>query len=66
MEERPVDAEERLKELERGRIEVETSKLRAETKRMDRSNTIDVVKLVLTAAGVAAAMVVALDTIGLI
>ena len=33
---------------------------------MDRSNTIDVVKLALTAAGVAAAVVVALDTVGLI
>lgn len=61
-----MDTEEKLKELELGRIEVEISKLRAETKRMDRSNTIDGVKLVLTAAGVAAAIVVALDTVGLI
>ena len=61
-----MDAEELRKELEIGRIEAETAKLKTETDRMVLSNNLDKVKLVLTAAAAAAAVLVALESIGLI
>ena len=62
---KPVDAEELRKELEIGRIEAETAKLKTETDRMVLSNNLDKVKLVLTAVAATAAVLVALESIGL-
>ena len=61
-----MDAEELRKELEIGRIEAETAKLKTETDRMVLSNNLDKVKLVLTAVAATAAVLVALESIGLI
>ncbi|MCY3811203.1 MAG: hypothetical protein OXH15_05355 [Gammaproteobacteria bacterium] len=61
-----MDAEEKRKELEIGRIEAETAKLKTETDRMVLSNNLDKVKLVLTAVAATAAVLVALESIGLI
>jgi len=63
---KPVDTEEKRRELEIERIEAETAKLRAETTRMVLSNGIDMTKLVLTAMAATAAVVVALEAIGFI
>ncbi|MXY17347.1 MAG: hypothetical protein F4169_12700 [Gammaproteobacteria bacterium] len=60
-----MDAEELRKELEIGRIEAETAKLKTETDRMVLSNNLDKVKLVLTAVAATAAVLVALESIGL-
>ena len=61
-----MDTEEKRKELEAGRIEAETAKLKTETERMVLSNNLDKVKLVLTAVAATAAVLVALESIGLI
>ncbi|MDE0450242.1 MAG: hypothetical protein OXI90_00545 [Gammaproteobacteria bacterium] len=61
-----MDTEEKRKELEIGRIEAETAKLKTETDRMVLSNNLDKVKLVLTAVAATAAVLVALESIGLI
>ena len=61
-----MDTEEIPKELEIGRIEAETAKLKTETDRMVLSNNLDKVKLVLTAVAATAAVLVALESIGLI
>ena len=58
--------EETRAKLEFDRIEAETVKLRTETERMALCNMLDKVRLVLTAIAAAAAVLVALDTIGLI
>ena len=58
--------EEKRKELELKRIEADAVKLTKEAERMDLSNTLDKVRLVLTAVAAGAAVLVALDTIGLI
>ena len=61
-----MDTEEKRKELEIGRIEAETAKLKTETDRMVLSNNLDKVKLVLTAVAATVAVLVALESIGLI
>ena len=61
-----MDTEEKRKELETERIVAETAKLRTEARRMKRSNVLDTFKLVFTAMAATAAVVVALDQIGLI
>ena len=64
--EKPVGIEETRAKLEFDRIEAETVKLRTETARMALCNMLDKVRLVLTPIAAAAAVLVALDTIGLI
>ena len=61
-----MDTEELRKELEIGRIEAETAKLETEARRMRLSNVLDAFKLLFTAMAATAAVVVALDQIGLI
>ena len=61
-----MDTEEKRKELEIERIEAETAKLTTEADRMVLSSNLEKVKLVLTAIAATAAVVVALDQIGLI
>ena len=61
-----MDTEEKRHELELKRIEADAVKLTKEAERMDLSNTLDKVRLVLTAVAAGAAVLVALDTIGLI
>ena len=61
-----MDTEEKGQELETERIVAETAKLRTESRRMKLSNVLDTFKLVLTAMAATAAVVVALDQIGLI
>ena len=61
-----MDTEETQKELEVELILAETAKLRKEAARMKLSNVLDTFKLVLTAMAATAAVVVALDQIGLI
>ena len=61
-----MDTEEKGQELETERVVAETAKLRTEAGRMKLSNVLDTFKLVLTAMAAAAAVVVALDQIGLI
>ena len=61
-----MDNEEKRHELELKRIEADAVKLKKEAERMDLSNTLDKVRLVLTAVAAGAAVLVALDTIGLI
>lgn len=51
-------------ELEAERIAAETAKLRTEARRMRVSNVLDTFKLIFTAMAAAAAVVVALDQIG--
>ena len=63
---KPVDTEEKRKELEAELIVAETAKLRKEAARMKLSNVLDMFKLLLTAMAAAAAVVVALEQIGLI
>ena len=63
---KPVDTEEKRKELEVELIVAETAKLRKEAARMKLSNVLDTFKLVLTAMAATAAAVVALGQIGLI
>ena len=58
--------EEKREKLELGRLEAETAKLKTETDRMVLSNNLDKVKLVLTAVAATAAVLVALESIGLI
>lgn len=60
-----MDTEEKRQDLEIERIEAETAKLKAETDRMVLSNGLDKTRVVLTAIAAAAAVLVALDTIGL-
>lgn len=61
-----MDTEEKREQLELGRLEAETAKLTTETERMVLSNNLDKVKLVLTAVAATAAVLVALESIGLI
>lgn len=61
-----MDAEERREALEIDRIAAETAKLRTEARRMKLSNVLDMFKLVLTAVAATAAVLIALDQIGLI
>lgn len=61
-----MDMEEKREKLELGRLEAETAKLKTETDRMVLSNNLDKVKLVLTAVAATAAVLVALESIGLI
>ena len=61
-----MDTEEKRNELELKRIEADAVKLTKEAERMDLSNTLDKVKLVLTAVAAGAAVLVALESIGLI
>lgn len=61
-----MDTEEKRNELELKRIEADAVKLTKEAERMDLSNTLDKVRLVLTAVAAAAAVTVALESIGLI
>ena len=61
-----MDTEEKREKLELGRLEAETAKLKTETDRMVLSNNLDKVKLVLTAIAATAAVLVALESIGLI
>ena len=58
--------EEKREKLGLGRLEAETAKLKTETDRMVLSNNLDKVKLVLTAVAATAAVLVALESIGLI
>ena len=62
----PVDTEEKREKLELELIVAETAKLRTEAGRMKRSNVLDILKLVFAAMAATAAIVVALDQIGLI
>ena len=62
---KPVDAEENRKELEIDRMKAETKKLRTETARMRLGNVLDMFRLVLTAMAATAAVLVALDQVGL-
>ncbi len=59
-----MDAEGKRMELEAERIAAETAKLRTEARRMRVSNVLDTFKLIFTAMAAAAAVVVALDQIG--
>ena len=61
-----MDIEEKGQELEIERIVAETAKLRTEARRMRLGNVLDTFRLALTAMAAAAAVVVALDQIGLI
>ena len=61
-----MDTEENREGLETERIVAETAKLRTEALRMKVSNVLDTFKLIFTAMAAAAAVVVALDQIGLI
>ena len=61
-----MDMEEKRESLELGRLEAETAKLKTETERMALSNNLDKVKLVLTAVAATAAVLLALESIGLI
>ena len=61
-----MDTEEKRKELEIERIEAETAKLTTEADRMVLSSNLEKVKLVLTAIAATAAVLVALEWIGLI
>ena len=56
-----MDTEEKRNELELKRIEADAVKLTKEAERMDLSNTLDKVKLVLTAVAAGAAVLVALE-----
>ena len=58
--------EERREKLELGRFEAETAKLKTETDRMVLSNSLDMARLVLTAIAATGAVLVALESIGLI
>ncbi len=58
--------EERRAKPEFDRIRAETAKLRTETRRLALSNVFDTARLVLTAVAAAAAVLVALHTIGLV
>ncbi len=60
-----MDAEENRKELEIDRMKAETKKLRTETARMRLGNVLDMFRLVLTAMAATAAVLVALDQVGL-
>lgn len=60
-----METEEKGPELETERIVAETAKLRTEARRMRLGNVLDTFRLVLTAVA-AAAVVVALEQIGLI
>ena len=62
----PVDIEEKPKDLETELMAAETAKLRTEARRMKLSNVLDMFKLVFTAMAATAAVVVALDQIGVI
>ena len=62
----PVDTEEKREKLELELIVAETAKLRTEAGRMKRSNVLDIFKLIFAAMAATAAVVVALDQIGLI
>ena len=57
--------EETRAKLELDRIEAEAVKLRTETRRMALSNVLDTARLVFTAVAAAAAVLVALHTVGL-
>lgn len=61
-----METEGKRKELELKRIEADAVKLTKEAERMDLSNTLDKVRLLLTAVAASAAAVVALESIGLI
>ncbi|MXY58184.1 MAG: hypothetical protein F4029_06500 [Gammaproteobacteria bacterium] len=61
-----METEEKGPELEVERIVAETAKLRTEARRMRLGNVLDTFRLVLTAVAAAAAVVVALEQIGLI
>ena len=61
-----MDSEEQPKELETELMVAETAKLRTEARRMRLSNVLDTFRLVLTAMAATAAVMVALDQIGLI
>ncbi|MDE0360329.1 MAG: hypothetical protein OXI74_04080 [Rhodospirillaceae bacterium] len=61
-----MDTEEQQQGLETELTAAETAKLWTEAQRMKRSNVLDVFKLVFTAMVATAAVVVALDQIGLI
>ncbi|MDE0361181.1 MAG: hypothetical protein OXI74_08450 [Rhodospirillaceae bacterium] len=61
-----MDTEEKREKLELELIVAETAKLRTEAGRMKRSNVLDILKLVFAAMAATAAIVVALDQIGLI
>ena len=58
--------EERRAKLELDRIRAETAKLRTETRRLALSDIFDTARLALTAVAAAAAVLVALRTIGLV
>lgn len=64
--EKPVGIEETRMKLELERIEAEAVKLRTETRRMALSNILDTARLALTAIAAAAAVLVALHTVGLV
>ncbi len=61
-----MDTEEQQQGLETELMQAETAKLRTEARRMELSNVLDMFKLVFTAMAATAAVVVALDQIGLI
>ena len=61
-----MDTEEKPKGLETERMVAETAKLLTEARRMKVCNVLDVFKLAFTAMAATAAVVVALDQIGLI
>ena len=60
-----MDSEEQPKGLETELMVAETAKLRTEARRMRLSNVLDTFRLVLTAMAATAAVMVALDQIGL-
>ena len=61
-----MGVEETRAKLELDRIEAEAVKLRTETRRMALSNILDTARLALTAIAAAAAVLVALHTVGLV